>query len=539
MVRAAVSLCGIELDNPVIPASGTFGYGYTFAELYDIDCLGTFSFKGTTREQRLGNAQPRIAEAPGGMLNAVGLQNPGVDAVIAEELPRLKQVFHKPVMANVSGFSIEEYVEVCRKLDACEQVGWLEVNISCPNVHGGGLAFGTDPKAAASVTRAVKAAVKKPVIVKLSPNVTSIADIARACEDAGADAVSLINTVLGTAYEMGFTKNDVVVDGLVATVGAQKDAAINCLKTINYCYNNGLATICGLSNISFGLPERMFVNTAFLTMAISRGLTMAIANPSQTMLMNAAFASDMLLFKEESDVRYIENVKPLELASPGAGASGGKAGSDLEGKSQIYIDVLKGNKRSILDDVHAVLDSGADPQSIIDNDLIGAINEVGRLFEKKKYFLPQLISSAETMEMAIGVISPLVLKDKDSSDMPTIVVATVEGDIHDIGKNLVVLMLRNYGFNVIDLGKDVPCDVIIQAAKDNNASIIGLSALMTTTMVKMKDVVEAVKENGLDSKVVIGGAVITESYAEEIGADGYSEDAANCVVVVKNLLGIE
>ena len=169
MVRAAVSLCGIELDNPVIPASGTFGYGYTFAELYDIDCLGTFSFKGTTREQRLGNAQPRIAEAPGGMLNAVGLQNPGVDAVIAEELPRLKQVFHKPVMANVSGFSIEEYVEVCRKLDACEQVGWLEVNISCPNVHGGGLAFGTDPKAAASVTRAVKAAVKKPVIVKLSP----------------------------------------------------------------------------------------------------------------------------------------------------------------------------------------------------------------------------------------------------------------------------------------------------------------------------------------------------------------------------------
>ena len=311
----------------------------------------------------------------------------------------------------------------------------------------------------------------------------------------------IINTVLGTAYEMGFTKNDVVVDGLVAT--------------------------------------RMFVNTAFLTMAISRGLTMAIANPSQTMLMNAAFASDMLLFKEESDVRYIENVKPLELASPGSGASGGKAGSDLEGKSQIYIDVLKGNKRSILDDVHAVLDSGADPQSIIDNDLIGAINEVGRLFEKKKYFLPQLISSAETMEMAIGVISPLVLKDKDSSDMPTIVVATVEGDIHDIGKNLVVLMLRNYGFNVIDLGKDVPCDVIIQAAKDNNASIIGLSALMTTTMVKMKDVVEAVKENGLDSKVVIGGAVITESYAEEIGADGYSEDAANCVVVVKNLLGIE
>ena len=202
MVRAAVSLCGIELDNPVIPASGTFGYGYTFAELYDIDCLGTFSFKGTTREQRLGNAQPRIAEAPGGMLNAVGLQNPGVDAVIAEELPRLKQVFHKPVMANVSGFSVEEYAEVCARLDAQPQVGWLEVNISCPNVHGGGMSFGTDPKAAAAVTRAVKDAVQKPVIVKLSPNVTSIADIAKACEDAGADGVSLINTLPGMRIDL-------------------------------------------------------------------------------------------------------------------------------------------------------------------------------------------------------------------------------------------------------------------------------------------------------------------------------------------------
>ena len=197
MAATAVTLCGIELENPIIPASGTFGYGQEFAQLYDINMLGTFSFKGTTREPRFGNPTPRIAEYAGGMLNAVGLQNPGVDAVIAHELPELKKVFHKPVMANVSGFSIEEYVEVCRKLDACEQVGWLEVNISCPNVHGGGLAFGTDPKAAASVTRAVKAAVKKPVIVKLSPNVTSIADIARACEDAGADAVSLINTVPG------------------------------------------------------------------------------------------------------------------------------------------------------------------------------------------------------------------------------------------------------------------------------------------------------------------------------------------------------
>ena len=206
MVTTNIMLCGLPLDNPVIPASGTFGYGYEFAELYDINCLGTFSFKGTTREPRLGNPQPRIAEMQSGVLNAVGLQNPGADAVIAEELPKLARVFHKPVMANVSGFSLDEYVEVCQKLDACPQVGWLEVNISCPNVHGGGMSFGTDPKAAAAVTRAVKAAVQKPVIVKLSPNVTSIADIARACEDAGADGISLINTVMGMRLDLNTRK---------------------------------------------------------------------------------------------------------------------------------------------------------------------------------------------------------------------------------------------------------------------------------------------------------------------------------------------
>ena len=202
MGRLSVSLCGIELDNPVIPASGTFGYGYEFAELYDINCLGTFSFKGTTREPRFGNPTPRIAEAYAGMLNAVGLQNPGVDAVISEELPRLAQVFHKPVIANVSGFSVEEYVAVCRKLDAQPQVGWLEVNISCPNVHGGGMSFGTDPNAAAEVVRAVKGIATKPVIVKLSPNVTDIVSIAKACENAGADAISLINTVMAMRIDL-------------------------------------------------------------------------------------------------------------------------------------------------------------------------------------------------------------------------------------------------------------------------------------------------------------------------------------------------
>ena len=197
MGRLNVSLCGIELDNPVIPASGTFGYGYEFAELYDINCLGTFSFKGTTQDTRFGNPTPRIAECSSGMLNAVGLQNPGVEKVINEELPKLKACFNKPVMANVSGFSIEEYVNVCSLLDKEEQVGWLEVNISCPNVHGGGMAFGTNAQAAASVVSAVKKVTTKPVIIKLSPNVTDIAEIAKACEDAGADGISLINTLLG------------------------------------------------------------------------------------------------------------------------------------------------------------------------------------------------------------------------------------------------------------------------------------------------------------------------------------------------------
>ena len=197
MVNTKVSLCGIELDNPVIPASGCFGYGYEFAQYYDINCLGTFSFKGTTAQPRFGNPTPRIAEYAGGLLNAVGLQNPGVDAVIAEELPKLAKVFSKPVMANISGFDLEEYVEVTEKLNAVPQVGWLEVNISCPNVHGGSMSFGTDPATAAEVTAAVKRAASKPVIVKLSPNVTDIVAIAEACTAAGADALSLINTVMG------------------------------------------------------------------------------------------------------------------------------------------------------------------------------------------------------------------------------------------------------------------------------------------------------------------------------------------------------
>lgn len=202
MGRLSVNLCGIELDNPVIPASGTFGFGYEFAELYDINCLGTFSFKGTTKDARFGNPTPRIAECPSGMINAVGLQNPGVEKVISTELPKLKKCFNKPVMANVSGFSVDDYAYTCEKLDKEEQVGWLEVNVSCPNVHGGGMSFGTDPSAAAEVTRVVKNVTKKPVIVKLSPNVTDIVAIAKACEEAGADGISLINTMLGMRIDL-------------------------------------------------------------------------------------------------------------------------------------------------------------------------------------------------------------------------------------------------------------------------------------------------------------------------------------------------
>ncbi len=242
-----VNLCGIELDNPIIPASGTFGYGYEFAELYDINCLGTFSFKGTTLEPRAGNPLPRIAEGNAGMLNAVGLQNPGVDAVISEELPKLVKVFHKPVIANVSGFSVAEYAEVCGRLDAEPQVGWLEVNISCPNVHGGGMSFGTDPKAAAEVTRAVKRMTTKPVIVKLSPNVTDIVSIAKACEDAGADAVSLINTVMSMRIDLK-TRRPVLAN----TTGGLSGPAIFplALRMVWQVYETVKIPILGLGGVS-------------------------------------------------------------------------------------------------------------------------------------------------------------------------------------------------------------------------------------------------------------------------------------------------
>jgi len=247
MVNTKVTLCGIELSNPVIPASGTFGYGREFAELYDINCLGTFSFKGTTLEPRFGNPTPRIAETPSGMLNSVGLQNPGVEAVIAHELPEMKKFFYKPVMANVSGFSLEEYARTCELLDKQEQVGWLEVNISCPNVHGGGIAFGTDATAAAEVTRAVKSVTTKPVIVKLSPNVTDIASIAAACEEAGADGISLINTLMGMRISL---KNKKPI--LANTTGGLSGSAVFpvALRMVYQVYNAVKIPIVGMGGVS-------------------------------------------------------------------------------------------------------------------------------------------------------------------------------------------------------------------------------------------------------------------------------------------------
>lgn len=247
MVSTKVNLCGLSLDNPIIPASGTFGFGYEFAELYDINILGTFSFKGTTKEPRFGNPTPRIAECPSGMLNAVGLQNPGVDKVISQELPRLKKCFDKPVMANVSGFSVDDYAYTCERLDKENQVGWLEVNISCPNVHGGGMSFGTDPKAAAAVTRAVKKVTKKPVIIKLSPNVSDIVSIAIACKEAGADGLSLINTLLGMRIDKK-TRKPVLAN----TTGGYSGPAVFpvALRMVYQVYEAVKIPIVGMGGIS-------------------------------------------------------------------------------------------------------------------------------------------------------------------------------------------------------------------------------------------------------------------------------------------------
>ena len=370
----------------------------------------------------------------------------------------------------------------------------------------------------------------------------------------------IIQTIVNEAEKIGLTKEDIIVDGLVNTIGANKNAAKETLETIQYCKEElGVATIIGLSNISFGLPERQFINSTFLALAVQAGLTMAIANPSQDLLMNTAFAADLLMAKEEADIHYINRV----TSKPTVITSGKSVNTDIKGDNNnissvsvtsipngsnvenpldinpVYEAVIKGNRRNIVYLVKKTLEEGKEPSYILDNLLIPAINAVGKLFDKQIYFLPQLISSAETMKLAIELLEPLLKRDIKENQLGTVVLATVSGDIHDIGKNLVTLMLKNYGFRVIDLGKDVPSKKIIEVATNEKADIIGLSALMTTTMLEMKEVIRMNKATGLNAKIIIGGAVITQSYADEIGADGYGKDAGETVMLVKKLMGLE
>lgn len=374
----------------------------------------------------------------------------------------------------------------------------------------------------------------------------------------------IIHKIYDRATSLGMSKEDVVVDGLVATVGANPKAALETLETIRYCKANGFATICGLSNISFAMPERSFVNTAFLTLAIQAGLTMAIANPSQELLVSCALATDLLLNKEEAALRYIEyaggvrerrEAKEAELARKlslleSQGAASGQTsnvgsveksavekGPQInEMQDKLKTAVLKGNRNGIVKITKEALESGEKPVELLNQVLLPAINQVGEYFDQGKYFLPQLIASAEAMKNSIELLEPLLQTGSTGGEMPVVVIATVEGDIHDIGKNLVALMLKNHGFHVIDLGKDVPQAKILETAREHHAQFIALSALMTTTMQRMREIVAAAKQEGITAKIIIGGAVITQEYADEIGADGYSKDAADAVKLAKSLM---
>lgn len=382
------------------------------------------------------------------------------------------------------------------------------------------------------------------------------------------EKIAIIEKISVRALELGIAKKDIIVDALVTTVGANKNAAIEALETIRYCRESGYATICGLSNISFGLPERGFINASFLTMAINAGLTMAIANPSQDLILNNAFACDLLLNHENADMRYIDRMsqysaktKAASAISPDMMPSAGQVpakvshhGSSAAGESSqqslgqpdnippslmpIYHAVLKGRRSKITGLAQEALDAGTTAAEILNQCLLPAIGEVGELFDRGIYFLPQLIAGAETMKLAIEYIEPLLGQSDTYAPKATVIIATVAGDIHDIGKNLVVLMLRNHGFNVIDLGKDVAAAEIIAKAKEFKADIIALSALMTTTMAEMKNVINLAKENRIKAKIIIGGAVITAEYAAQIGASGYAKDAAEAVRLVHELCPI-
>lgn len=346
-----------------------------------------------------------------------------------------------------------------------------------------------------------------------------------------------ITHVLEAARAIGLQDNDAVVDVLVATVGANPSAALECFETISYCKDTlHLPTICGLSNISFGMPQRIFVNTAFLNVALSKGLTMAIANPSQELLMYTALATDLLLGKEGASERYLGTVPTTAMKMVGSKDVKVDSQTKEEAHHPIFDCVVKGDKESIIQEVKKEVEAGEEPSAVIEKYLIPGINQVGEYYDNKKYFLPQLIAGANAMKEAMEYLEPLLLAGKKDEAKATVVIATVEGDIHDIGKNLVVLMLKNYGYRVFDMGKDVPAESIVNKAIEENAQIIGLSALMTTTMMRMKDVVDLAKEKDCQAKIIIGGACITESFAEEIGADGYSKDASECVKLIDSLI---
>ncbi len=360
----------------------------------------------------------------------------------------------------------------------------------------------------------------------------------------------IIHAMVQAAEEHGLSREDIVVDGLVTAVGANKRAAVETLETIRYCRQElKMATVCGLSNISFGLPERAFINSNFMSMAIMSGLTMAIANPSQDLLMHAVYAADLLMDRPDADRRYIDRVTGHRLAV-GDGNVHVRNLSEVQSAMEkaatgipeekagdvIFEAVVKGRKQKSRQLTEEKVRQGAQPQALIDGSLIPAIMHVGELYERQIYYLPQLIASAEAMETAIDYLEPILAQSRSEHSAGTIVIATVEHDIHDIGKNLVALMLKNYGFRVVDLGKDVAAETIVEAAVREKADIIALSALMTTTMLEMKKVVGLVRERGLPFQIIVGGAVITQGFADEIGADGYSRDAQEAVRLVKRLL---
>jgi len=339
----------------------------------------------------------------------------------------------------------------------------------------------------------------------------------------------IVDKVFTAAMKFGFTNKDIIIDGLVMTVSANQDSAAETLKLISNSSKNGFGTIVGLSNVSFGLPERGYINSAFLAMAVDRGLTMAIANPSLELLMNVKAAADVLTMKDKKSEIYI---KRFAETQGGLGSKSSKPAT----QETIYDAVVNGNPESIKKLIEQALKAGEKPSDIVDNKLIPAISFVGDLYEKKTYFLPQLIASADAMKAAFVIVEPLLKSEAGKKiEKKIVLIATVKGDVHDIGKNIVALMLRNYGFEVIDLGKDVSATTIISKISQTGAKLVALSALMTTTMIEMKTVINLAKKQGIKCRFMIGGAVVTDAYAKEIGADGYSKDAYDAVKLAKKL----